>query len=196
MDKNVLEPLVRELKKLPGVGAKSAERMVYEMLNMTPEEREILASNVLDLEKIKHCRTCNNLTLVDICEICSDKNRDNVILCVTDDVRNINLFEANKLFPGKYFVLNKLISPMLGVDPDDLNLSQLKDMVKQNKVEEIVIALKPSIEGEATALYIAKIFDGQVKVSKMARGIPLGTEMEYLDSLTLSQALSDRKVIN
>jgi len=196
MNNNVLEPLIKELKKLPGVGAKSAERMVYELLRSTSEDRESLADNIIGLDKIKNCQKCNNLTLVEICDICSSDTRDRNQLLITDDVRNINIFEANKLFPGIYFVLNNLISPMHGIDPDDLNIDQLSLMVEDNGVNEIVLALKPNIEGEATALYIAKIFAGKVKVSKMARGIPLGAEMEYLDSLTLSQALMDRKEIN
>ena len=196
MKNNALEPLVEELKKLPGVGAKSAERMVYEMLNMSEETREALASKIIDLNNIKSCSICNNLTLEEVCAICVNPARDQKQLLVTDDVRNINLFEANKLFSGLYFVLNKLISPMQGIDPDDLNLEGLKKIVNDRAVEEVIIALKPNIEGEATALYIAKIFEGKIRVSKMARGIPLGTEMEYLDSLTLTHALNDRREIN
>ena len=196
MKNSVLEPLINELKKLPGVGAKSAERMVYELLKTNNENRERLATNIINLKKINNCDVCNNLTIAVTCDICLNDERDNNQLLITDDVRNINIFEDNKLFPGKYFVLNNLISPMHGVAPDDLNIEQLEKMVNLNNVNEVVLALKPNIEGEATALYIAKIFAGKVKVSKMARGIPIGAEMEYLDSLTLSQALMDRREIN
>lgn len=190
--------LIDSLKKLPSVGEKSAERMALSILEEDKDQVEFFAKSLLDVKnKIKKCKICNNFSEEDICEICSDKNRKSDVLCVVEYPKNIIMFERTESFSGKYHVLNGLISPLDGITPDDINIKSLVDRVEQENIKEIIIAVKPSIEGETTALYISKIFENtQVLVTKIAHGIPLGTDMDYIDTLTLELALEDRKKIS
>jgi len=190
-----IDELVSLFSELPGIGEKSAERIVYAILNKDSETRANMANNIKSLDKIKNCQDCNNLTLEDLCYVCSDEDRESKILCIVDDIKNLILFERNKLFPGKYFILNGLINPLQGIDINDLNLSDLDNIIAKNECTELILALKPSIEGETTSLYLSKKYNDKLKVTKMAQGIPLGAEIEYLDPITLNQAFQDRKEI-
>lgn len=193
-----LTNLINSLKDLPGVGEKTAERMALAMLDFEPAKLEVFATSIIDVKnKIKRCSICFNLSETDICEICSNKHRDKDTLCVVEDVKNVFLFEKNALFNGRYHVLNGLISPIDGINPSDINVDSLLDRIKKESIKEVILAVKPSLEGEATALYISKKLENEdVIVSKIAHGVPMGTDMEYIDAITLQTALSDRKEIS
>ena len=192
-----IEDLIECFSKLPGVGNKSAERLALSILNLDQDVINQFSSSLLDVKtKIKKCKICNNLTDEDECSICKDKSRNKDLLCVVEDAKNIILFEKNGLFNGYYHVINGLISPLDGINPEDINLDMLIKRIEKDKVKEVVIAVKPSIEGETTSLYISKLLkDTDVIVSKIAHGVPLGTEIDYVDSLTLELALENRKEI-
>lgn len=192
-----LRTLIDCLKKLPSVGEKSAERMALSIMNMDLDGIEKFSGALLDVKnKIKRCKICNNFTENEICDICGDAKRNSDVICVVETPKNISLFEKIGSFSGKYHVLDGLISPLDGKTPDDINLKSLISRVESENIKELIIAVKPSIEGETTALYISKVFDNKpVLITKIAHGVPLGTDMEYIDSLTLELALEDRKKI-
>lgn len=189
--------LIKCFKKLPGIGEKSAERLALSILNVDEEVVDLFSKSLKDVKtKIKRCISCHNLTEEERCYICTDLTRDNSVICVVEDPKNVIIFEKMGSFNGKYHVLDGLISPLDGVNPEDINLDTLLKKVKENEVQEIIIAVKPSIEGETTALYISKMLsDTDVTVSKIAHGIPLGAEIDYIDSLTLAKSLQDRKEV-
>ena len=193
-----LEDSINSFKKLPGVGEKSAERYALSLLDLDEKEIEEFSKSVKEVkEKIKTCKICGHLTDKDTCNICSDKNRDSNLICVVEDYKSIFMFEKTGTFNGKYHVLNGLISPIDGIYPEDINISGLVDRIGENSKDvEIIIALKPTIEGETTTLYIKKIFEKKnIKVSRLSYGIPIGVDIDYIDSLTLDRALLDRKEI-
>ena len=193
-----LKDLIESFKILPGIGEKTAERLAFFLINQDEEKTNFFANSIVTAkEKIHECEICNNITDKDICDICSNQLRDNKTLCVVEDVKSIFLFEKVGTYNGKYHVLKGLISPLDGVDPDDIGIDKLINRIKKEKYEEIMIAVKPSIEGETTALYIKKILEGMnIKVSRIASGVPIGTDIEYIDSMTLERALLDRKILN
>lgn len=193
-----LRNLIDCLKKLPSIGEKTAERMAFSIMNMNIEQIELFAQSLLNVKNnIKRCSICNNLTENDLCDICGDSSRNNDILCVVESPKSVILFEKIGSFFGKYHVLDGLISPLEGITPNDINIKSLIERVEKEKIKEIIIAVKPSIEGETTALYVSKIFENSpILVSRIAHGVPLGTDMEYIDSLTLEMALEDRKKIS
>lgn len=193
-----LKDLIDCFKKLPSIGEKSAERMAFSVMNMDVDQINLFAQSLLNVKNnIRRCKVCNNLTESDLCNICSDSNRNGEVLCVVESPKNVILFEKIGSYLGKYHVLDGLISPLDGITPNDINIKTLIDRVNEENIKEIIIAVKPSIEGETTALYISKIFENSpVLVSKIAHGVPLGTDMEYIDSLTLEMALEDRKKIS
>lgn len=192
-----LKKLIESFKMLPGVGEKSAERMAFYVINMDEENTNFFADSIkVAKEKIKKCSICNGITDKDICDICSSDLRNKKTLCVIEDPKSIFLFEKIGSFNGVYHVIDGLISPLDGIDPDDIGLEKLVNRIHNEKFEEVIIAVKPSVEGETTALYIRKILDGMnVKVTRIASGIPIGTDIEYIDSMTLERALNDRKEI-
>lgn len=189
--------LIESFKLLPGIGEKTAERLVFSLLDMEQENIEFFADNLKDLpNKIKRCEKCNSITENKICSICTDDTRNSKVLCVIDDVKNIFLFEKMNVFTGKYHVLDGLISPIDGINPEDIGLEKLLERIKKEKYQEIIFAFKPSIEGETTSLYIKKILsDTNIKVTRLASGLPMGADIEYVDSLTLERALNDRKEV-
>lgn len=193
-----LKDLIDCFKKLPSIGEKSAERMAFSVMNMDVDQVNLFAQSLLNVKNnIKRCKVCNNLTESDLCDICSDSTRNGEVLCVVESPKNVILFEKIGSYLGKYHVLDGLISPLDGITPNDINIKTLIDRVKDENIKEIIVAVKPSIEGETTALYISKVFENSpVLVSKIAHGVPLGTDMEYIDSLTLEMALEDRKKIS
>jgi recombination protein RecR len=189
--------LIDSLKKLPGVGEKSAERMAFSIMSFSSDSLLDFSQSLIDInEKLKKCPICNNITDRDICYICSDESRNNNTIFVVEKPKDIVLFEKIGNYNGRYHVLGGLISPLEGIGPEDINLSGLIDRVKNSSVEEVIIVLKPSIEGETTTQYIKKILENyKVKVSKIATGIPIGTEIEYIDTMTLEMAFEERKDI-
>ncbi len=196
----VLNETIRSFQKFPGVGEKSAERYALSLLDFSDEDIERIVNNIKDCKKMLHpCKTCGNLTDKEICTICSDDGRKNNVICVVEDYKSVIMFEKSGSFDGKYHILNGLISPIDGVYPEDINLSTLVSRIEPeiDHDAEIILALKPSIEGETTTLYIKKIFEKKnIKVSRLSYGIPMGVEIDYLDSITLDRALLDRKEIS
>ena len=191
-----LKYLIESFKMLPGIGEKTAERLAFSTLHLEKEQIELFSNSLMDVHsKIHPCSCCNLLTDQDLCYVCSDNMRSPV-LCVVEDSKSVFLFEKNGMFHGKYHVLDGLISPLDGVNPEDIGLSKLLDRIQKESFEEIIFALKPSIEGETTSLYIKKILEGfPIKITRLASGLPIGADMEYIDSLTLERALNDRKII-
>lgn len=192
-----LRNLIESFKFLPSVGEKSAERFAFSIFDLDDEQVELFKESLDAVRnKIHHCSKCNVLTEENICSICSDEFRECKTLCVVEDVKSVFLFEKIGMFKGKYHVLNGLISPLDGINPEDIGLDKLLDRIHDEKFNEIIFAFKPSIEGETTSLYIKKILDGlDIKITKLANGVPIGADMEYVDSLTLERALNDRKEI-
>ena len=190
--------LIECFKKLPGIGEKTAERLALSILDMDNSIIELFSTSLTNVKtKIKRCNICNHLSENEICEICKNKDRNNKILCVVEEPKNVILFEKLNLFDGYYHVLDGLISPIDGINPEDINIENLINRVKENKIEEIILALKPSIEGETTSLYISKLLEKEnVKITKIAYGIPMGADMDYVDSLTLELALENRMNIS
>ena len=193
----VFENLIEDFKKLPGVGEKTAERYAFLINSLSNNEVEKFSNDLLEFKKnIKHCKKCGILTDKEICEICSSKTRNDSIICVVEDSKNAYIFEKSGNFNGKYHILNGLINPIEDVNPEDINIfSLINDRVNEN-VKEVILALSPSIEGETTSLYIQKLLEKKnIKVSRLSYGIPLGSDIEYLDPIMISKALEDRKYI-
>lgn len=195
---SIIQNLIECFKKFPGVGGKTAERMALSVLEIDKETIDLFAKSLKDSKtKIRRCEKCNNLSEEEKCEICKDKNRNKEILCVVEEPKFVNLFEQLNIFDGYYHVLDGLISPIDGINPEDINIPNLIERVKKDKVKEIVLALKPSIEGETTALYISKMLeDTDIKISKIAHGVPMGADIDYVDSLTLEMALENRRYMD
>lgn len=192
-----IKNLINCFKKLPGIGEKNAERLALSILNMNDEDINLFSTSLVYMKKkVKRCSICHYYSEEDVCAICSDKNRDASIICVVETPKNVALFEKMGSYIGKYHVLDGLISPLDGVNPEDININSLIERIQKEKINEVIIAVKPTIEGETTSLYISKILQGlEVKITKIAHGIPLGTDMEYIDSMTLELALADRSEI-
>lgn len=192
-----IKNLIESFKFLPGIGEKTAERLAFSVLELEEEQTELFSSSIEEVkEKIHPCTICNTLTEEDKCFICSDIGREHNVLCVVEDTKNVFLFEKLGMFHGMYHVLNGLISPLDGINPEDIGLERLIDRIKNENFKEIIFAFRPSIEGETTSLYIKKVLDGMgVTVTRLASGVPMGADMEYVDGLTLERALNDRKEI-
>lgn len=193
-----LEEIINFFKKFPGIGEKSAERMALSVLGISSEEIEMASHALLEAKnKLHPCSVCGNLTDRDICPICSDETRKKELICVVEDYKSIYAFEKAGNFKGVYHVLNGLISPIDDIGVDDINLTPLLKRVKEMNHPELILALKGTIEGETTTLYINKLFEGQeVKISRLSYGLPSGAEIDYLDMFTLDKALNDRKIIS
>ncbi|MFI3307007.1 MAG: recombination mediator RecR [Mycoplasmatota bacterium] len=187
--------LIECYKKLPGVGEKTAERLAIATMDFDDNLINLYLESIKDVKtKIVRCEKCNHLSESNICSICGDNTRDNRIICVVEEPKNVIMFEKLGSYRGLYHVLDGLISPMDGVNPDDLKINLLLERIEKENIEELILALKPSIEGETTSLYIQKISEKQnIKISKIAHGIPIGADMEYVDPLTLEMALEQRK---
>ena len=192
-----LEKLIEEFSRLPGVGRKTAQRFAFYILNLPEERAKEFAAAILDARtKIKKCPVCGNLTDGELCPICAAKNRDASTICVVEDPRDVLAFERTKEYDGVYHVLHGLISPMDGVGPEQINVKSLVERVGKGNVSEVIMATNPTVEGEATAMYIAKLVKPLgVKVTRLAYGIPVGGNLEYADEVTLYRALSGRSEI-
>ena len=193
-----IQNLIECYRKLPGIGEKTAERLSFATLGLNEEVVELFSESIMDVKrKIRRCSVCNNITDQEICELCTSQVRNSELLCVVEDPKSVFLFENLGTFKGMYHVLDGLISPLDGINPEDINLDKLIERIEHGSFKEIIIAVKPSIEGETTALYISKVLAGTgVLVSKIAHGVPIGADMEYIDNLTLEMALEDRKKIS
>ena len=195
---DTIKNLIECFKKLPGIGEKTAERLALSTLDLDEEIIDLYSKSLKDVKtKVKRCQTCNGLSEEEKCPICKDKSRNKDTICVVEEVKDIISIEKTGTYNGTYHVLDGLISPLDGINPEDLNIENLIKRVKNDKVKEIILAVTPSIEGETTSLYISKkLLDTDVLVSKIAHGVPIGADMEYIDSLTLGQALKDRKTMS
>lgn len=194
----VLMDLIEYFKKLPGIGEKSAERMALALLDINTDDVSAFADAMCNAKlKLHPCPICGCLTELEICPICSSESRDSNIICVLEDYKGVFAFEKTGKFNGKYHVLNGLISPIDDIGPEDINIFGLIERIKDMSAVELIIALKPSIEGETTTLYLKKTFEKypNVKISRLSYGIPMGVDIDYLDELTLLNALSERKNI-
>lgn len=187
--------LIECLKDLPGIGEKTAERLAYSIVGFDKDRLDNFINSLTNIkDNIRKCPVCNNITDMDMCYICKDPNRGNDTIFVVEKSKDIILFEKMGTYNGKYHVLNGLISPMDGINPDDINLNSLIERVKKDDVKEVIVVLKPSIEGETTMQYIKKILSKyEVKVSKIPIGIPMGADIEYIDTMTLEMAFENRK---
>ena len=193
-----LADLINSFKKLPGIGEKSAERMALSILEFNQHDVDNFSSSLLNCHNNLHpCSICGHITDSDICNICSDSVRDKNVICVLEDYKSVFAFEKAGNFNGVYHVLNGLISPVDDINPEDINISSLVDRVSKLDKVELIIALKSTIEGETTTMYLQKIFEGKnVDISRLSYGIPMGAEIDYLDDITLDRALNDRKKIS
>lgn len=192
-----LEKVIDAFGRLPGVGRKSATRLAFHILNSNLEEVENFSRALLDAKKlIKKCAICGDLSENEMCPICSDEFRDRSILCVVEDSRDVISFEKTGKFRGKYHVLGGKLAPLKGITPDKLNLESLLKRVVGEEIKEIIIALNPDLEGETTTLYLTKLLKPfHVKITRIASGIPMGGNIEYADSATISRALEGRQEI-
>lgn len=193
-----IKNLIDCYKKLPGIGEKTAERLALATLNIDDDIIDLFSKSLIDSKtKIKRCEICNHLTEENICSICKDDTRINNVLCVVEEPKNVIAFEKIGSFKGKYHVLDGLISPLDGITPDDIKINSLIERIEKENIKEIILALKPSIEGETTILYISKLLSGSnVKITKIAHGIPMGADMEYVDLMTLETALDNRTEVS
>tara|TARA_Y100001947_G_scaffold82285_1_gene69938 strand:- start:5009 stop:5551 length:543 start_codon:yes stop_codon:yes gene_type:complete len=180
---------------LPGIGQKTAQRLTFHILKSDQNDVERLARSLMDIKaKTGSCTICGAITETDPCGICSDSKRDDYLICIVEDAQDIYAFEKTNSFRGKYHVLGGVISPLDGIGPDDLNLEKLYSRVEPGT--EIVLATNPSIEGDTTALYLAKVLTKKkVKITRLARGIPVGSEIEYMDEITLIRAMEGRTIL-
>ncbi len=189
-----LEKLIEQFRKLPGVGRKSAVRMAFSVLDLSDEAVENFSETLLDAKRqIHNCSICNNLSVEEVCPICADSARNHSMICVVEDAKAIMAFEKVRGFRGVYHVIGGVISPINGITPDKLHISDLLSRVK-NGVEEVIIATNPTVEGETTATYIAKLLAPTgVIVTRLAYGIPVGGDIEYADEVTLNRAIEGRR---
>ncbi|MBR2558858.1 MAG: recombination protein RecR [Firmicutes bacterium] len=192
-----LAKLISEFSKLPGIGDKMAQRLAFHVLSLEDKEAEALADSILEAKHTMHyCSCCGNLTDKDPCSICNDPSRRNDVICVVESPKDVMAMERVREFDGRYHVLHGVISPMEGVGPEDINLKSLIVRLQGSDVKELIIATNPNIEGEATAMYIARLIrPSGIKVSRIANGIPVGGDLEYADEVTLLKALEGRREI-
>ncbi|MFM1534275.1 recombination mediator RecR [Helcococcus ovis] len=192
-----VEDLIENLRKLPSIGRKSAQRMALHIVNM---EKESIESIIKSLENVKNnikkCEICGNITENEVCDICSDNRRDDSVICVVEDVTNLLTIEKTNTYIGKYYVLNGLINPNYLIDTENINIDNLINYVNSGRIKEIIFAISPTVEGETTMLFIKELIkDKNIKITRIASGIPVGGNLEYFDEITLSKALEDRKTI-
>jgi len=190
-----LQQLIDQFKRLPGIGGKSAQRLAFHVLRTPREDAERLCDAIRQVkDRVTYCTTCSNITDVDPCPICADESRDRRSICVVEEPQNVNVVEKTGGFRGTYHVLMGAISPLSGVGPDDLKIKGLLSRIAAGGVEEIILATNPTVEGEATAIYLARLLKPLgVRVTRIAMGIPVGSDLEYADDLTMARALEGRR---
>ncbi len=189
--------LIDELSKLPGVGSKTAQRLAFHILNMPSGEVEQLSGAIISAKRnIKHCRICCNITDSEVCSICGNPKRDEGLICVVEDPKDVVAMERTREYKGMYHVLNGAISPMEGIGPEEIRIKELLKRLGQQEVKEIILATNPNIEGEATAMYISRLIKPMgIKVTRIAHGIPVGGDLEYADEVTLMKAMEGRREV-
>ncbi len=192
-----LERLTEEFARLPGIGSKSAQRLAFHTLNMSQEEAEGFAEAILEAKRSVHtCPVCQNLTDRALCPICADESREHDVICVVAEARDVLAMERAREFTGVYHVLHGVISPLSHIGPDDIRIRELLTRVRNENVREIIMATNPDTEGEATAMYISRLLRPlEVRVTRLAYGIPVGSQLEYADDVTLLRALEGRREI-
>jgi len=190
-----LARLVEQLQKLPGIGAKGAQRLAFHLLRNPREEAERLCDAIRDVkERVTYCTVCNNITDVDPCTFCTGPSRDQRVICVVEEPQNVTAVEKTREFRGTYHVLMGALSPLHGVGPDDLKIKGLLGRVGQGSVDEVILATNPTVEGEATAFYLARLLKPLgVRVTRIAMGIPVGSDLEYADEVTMTRAMEGRR---
>ena len=190
-----VEHLIEELKKLPGIGSKSAQRLTFHIVRLAHNEAENLARAILKVkESIHYCSVCNNITDTDPCRYCSDPLRDRSVICVLEEPYNLIAIEKTREYRGLYHILLGVLSPLNGIGPDQLKIKGLLKRLKDSEVAEIIVATNPSVEGEATALYLSKLIKPlQIRVTRIAMGLPVGGDLDYADEITMSKALEGRR---
>jgi recombination protein RecR len=191
----LIEQAIIEVAKLPGIGKKSALRIVLHLLRQEPIETNLLARSLEDLrENIKYCTVCYNISDAEVCSICSSHKRDETLICVVEDIRDVMAIENTEQYFGRYHVLGGVISPIDGIGPDELNIEALTRRIDKNsEVKEIIVALPSTMEGDTTAFYLTKkLQDFAVKITGIARGVPVGSELEYTDEVTLGRSILNR----
>lgn len=188
-----VERAIEELIKMPGIGRKSAQRLVFHLMRLPREKVQYLTQALIDLkDKVIYCSTCYNITETDPCPVCASTHRDHRIICVVEEANDILAIERTSHYQGTYHVLGGALSPLDGIGPDELRVKELLQRM-QGEMEEVIIATNPNAEGEATALYLSKLIKPlNIKITRIAKGLPVGTDLEYADEITLSQALAGR----
>jgi recombination protein RecR len=194
----VVQDLIDELGRLPGVGPKSAQRIAFHLLQSDPEDIRRLVSALTEVsEKVRFCVTCGNVSADEQCRICLDPRRDGAILCVVEEPKDVVAIEKTREFRGRYHVLGGAISPIEGVGPDDLRVKELVQRLASGEVTEIILATDPNLEGEATATYLARLLKPMgLRVTRLASGLPVGGDLEYADELTLGRAFEGRRLLD
>jgi recombination protein RecR len=192
-----LQTLVDQFKRLPGIGAKSAQRLAFHVLKTPREDAERLCDAIRDVkDRVTYCSTCNNITDVDPCIYCVDTARDQRVICVVEEPQNVQVVEKTGGFRGLYHVLLGALSPLQGIGPDDLKIKGLLTRIDQGSAEEIILATNPTVEGEATAIYLARLLKPLgLRVTRIATGIPVGSDLEYADELTMGKAMEGRREV-
>ncbi len=190
-----LQRLTEYFQRLSGIGKKTALRLAFSVLEFSDDDAEDFARAILDAKRnIHYCKICQDLTDKDVCAVCSDLNRDRTTVCVVEDTKAVMALEKVKEYRGTYHVLHGAISPMNGISPNDLKIKELLERLKDDEIKEIIIATNPTVEGETTAMYLAKLLKPfEIKVSRLAYGIPVGGDLEYADEVTLYRALEGRR---
>lgn len=192
-----LQRLIEQFERMPGIGHKSAQRLAFYVLNMKKEDAEAFSKAILEAhEKIKKCTCCCNLAEEELCPICKSSKRDESVVCVVEDPRDVMAFERTHEYEGTYHVLHGVISPMNGIGPEDITIKELLSRMGDGKIQEVIMATNPTVEGEATAMYISRLLKPMgVSVSRLAYGVPVGADLEYADEVTLTRALEGRRMI-
>ncbi len=195
MTQGIIEDLITQLTKLPGIGRKSAQRLAFFILTMSPDDAKGIASAIIDVkDRARFCSTCFNITDTDPCNICSDPSRDKGRICVVEEPSNIIAIERTRSFDGTYHVLLGALSPLDGVTPDKLKINELAHRIQSDSVKEVILATNPNTKGEMTAQYITEIIKPfNVRITRIAYGLPIGSDIEFADEVTLSKALEGRR---
>jgi recombination protein RecR len=189
-----IDNLKKELNKLPGIGPKTAQRLAYHIVKLSHNEASKLANAIMEVKaKIKYCNICFNISEEDLCNICKDESRDKTTICVVQEPHNLLIIEKSHIYKGLYHVLLGALSPLHGIGPDDIKMKELINRIKSSQVHEVIIATNPNIEGEATAAYIIKTLKPfNIKISRIAFGVPVGADLDYIDEATMARALIGR----
>ena len=192
-----LAKLIEQFERMPGIGHKTAQRLAFYVLNLSKQQAEEFSATILSAhEKIKQCSRCCNLAEDELCPICKNEGRDKSVICVVEDPRDVFAFERTHEFEGTYHVLHGVISPMNGVGPEDITIKELLARMADGAVQEVIMATNPTVEGEATAMYISRLLKPMgITVSRLAYGVPVGADLEYADEVTLTKALEGRRTL-